>query len=199
MSAVFGTVSLQTAASLISPPPANAMFNKDLDTPIDDPIQAIAVIFAVRACITDVLAQIEDFSETCPAPVFPCDLSQLSTKTSTRVSGPLKRALPALTEAYGADPYAVQDIIQSVSTTEAMFMANNARVNVDFKSPAGYLNLVETTIDEFLEQVPPEKVQEGKLLYESCDLSIDPREPGSLECRLGRAVFSKARPTGGVS
>ena len=35
---------------------------------------------AVRASIKDVLAQIEDFGETCPAPTFPCDLSQLSVK-----------------------------------------------------------------------------------------------------------------------
>ena len=35
---------------------------------------------AVRNSIKDVLAQIEDFGETCPAPVFPCDLSQLSVK-----------------------------------------------------------------------------------------------------------------------
>ena len=70
------------------------MFNKDLDVPIEDPIQAIAVIYAVRACIGDVLAQIELFSTTCPAPTFPCDLSQLNTKASTRISGPLARALP---------------------------------------------------------------------------------------------------------
>ena len=53
---------------------------------------------AARAAVQDVLAQIADFEETCPAPVFPCDLSQLSVKASTRVSGPLKRALPTLSE-----------------------------------------------------------------------------------------------------
>tara|TARA_B110000977_G_scaffold201849_2_gene299309 strand:+ start:4928 stop:5776 length:849 start_codon:yes stop_codon:yes gene_type:complete len=195
-SAVFGGLSME---SLVAPLPAVAMFNKDLDTPIEDPIQAIAVVYAVRACIQDVLDQMELFSETCPAPVFPCDLSQLSTKASTRISGPLKRALPALTEAYGADPYAVQDIIQSVSTTEAMLMANNARVKVDFKSPAEYFNLVDSSIVSFLEEVPPEKLAEGKELYESCDLTVDPREEASLECRLGRAVAQNARPTGGVS
>lgn len=56
---------------------------------------------AVRDSVKDILAQIDDFKETCPAPVFPCDLSQLSVKTSTRVSGPLKRSLPTLSEAYG--------------------------------------------------------------------------------------------------
>ena len=150
--------------------------------------------FAVRDAIKDILLQIEDFKESCPAPVFPCDLSQLSVKTSTRVSGPLRRSLPTLSEAYGvwllsvvvvvvvvvvvllfilslsrlsprdsppphmhphstptlhtnrhigrytstttgADPYMVQDILQSVSTCEAMEMANGARVKAGLSAP----------------------------------------------------------------
>lgn len=92
--------SLGAVSSMMSFPtqPAAAIYNKDLDIPITDPTQAMATVFAARAAVQDVLAQIADFEETCPAPVFPCDLSQLSVKASTRVSGPLKRALPTLSE-----------------------------------------------------------------------------------------------------
>jgi hypothetical protein len=92
--------SLGAVSSMMSfpAPPAAAIYNKDLDIPITDPTQAMATVFAARAAVQDVLAQIADFEETCPAPVFPCDLSQLSVKASTRVSGPLKRALPTLSE-----------------------------------------------------------------------------------------------------
>ena len=174
------------------------MFNKDLDVPIEDPIQAIAVVYAVRACIGDVLNQIELFSTTCPAPTFPCDLSQLNTKASTRISGPLARALPTLSEAYGADPYAVQDILQSVTQTESMLKSNNARVKVDFEGPRTFLELVDSSIVAFLEEVPADKVAEGKSLFDACDLDVDATAPGSLECRLGRAVAQNARPSGGI-
>ena len=92
---IAGFLSFESTTALTAPPASFAMFNKDLDVPIEDPIQAIAVIYAVRACIGDVLAQMELFATTCPAPTFPCDLSQLNTKASTRISGPLARALPA--------------------------------------------------------------------------------------------------------
>ena len=193
-----GAACLESVELATFPSTAFAQFNKDLDVPIEDPIQAIAVIYAVRGCITDIIAQMDLFSETCPAPVFPCDLSQLSSKASTRVSGPLKRSLPALTEAFGCDPYAVQDIVQSVSTTEAMLMANNARVKVDFKSPTTYFELVDASIVAFLEEVPPEKLAQGKALYDACDFSVDAKAEGSLECRLGRAVAQNTRPAGGI-
>ena len=195
---IAGFLSFESTAALTAPPASFAMFNKDLDVPIEDPIQAIAVIYAVRACIGDVLAQMELFATTCPAPTFPCDLSQLNTKASTRISGPLARALPALTEAYGADPYAVQDILQSVTQTESMLKSNNARVKVDFEGPKTYLELVDSSIVAFLEEVPAEKVAEGKALYDACDLNVDATAPGSLECRLGRAVAQNARPSGGI-
>ena len=181
-----------------APPASFAMFNKDLDVPIEDPIQAIAVIYAVRACIGDVLSQMELFSTTCPAPTFPCDLSQLNTKASTRISGPLARALPTLSEAYGADPYAVQDILQSVTQTESMLKSNNARVKVDFEGPRTFLELVDSSIVAFLEEVPADKVAEGKSLFDACDLDVDATAPGSLECGLGRAVAQNARPSGGI-
>ena len=193
-----GALSAESGFGLVAPPASRAMFNKDLDVPIEDPIQAIAVIYAVRACIGDVLAQMELFSTTCPAPTFPCDLSQLNTKASTRISGPLARALPALTEAYGADPYAVQDILQSVTQTESMLKSNNARVKVDFEGPRTFLELVDSSIVAFLEEVPAEKVAEGKALFDACDLDVDATAPGSLECRLGRAVAQNARPSGGI-
>jgi len=180
-------------------PAALALFNKDLDVPITDPIAALAVVFAVRDSVKDILAQIGDFRDSCPAPVFPCDLSQLSVKTSSRVSGPLKRSLPTLSEVYGADPYAVEDILQSVVTTEAMLYANNARVKVDFSGPETFLNLVEETIAALLLEVPEEAVAAGRARYDSCDLTLDPRQPGEVECRLARAVAQGARPTGGVS
>ena len=178
--------------------PAMALYNKDLDDPITDPVQALAVVFAVRAAVRDVLDQIALFEDTCPAPTFPCDLSQLSVKTSTRVSGPLKRSLPALSEAYGADPYAVQDILQSTSTCEAMLYANNARVKVDFKGPATFLNLVDDSIAALLTEIPEDALAAGKARFEACDLTVDPTAEGDLECRLGRAVASGARPTGGI-
>ena len=195
---IAGFLTFESTTALTAPPASFAMFNKDLDVPIEDPIQAIAVIYAVRACIGDVLAQIELFSTTCPAPTFPCDLSQLNTKASTRISGPLARALPTLSEAYGADPYAVQDILQSVTQTESMLKSNNARVKVDFEGPKTYLELVDSSIVAFLEEVPAEKVAEGKALYDACDLNVDATVPGSLECRLGRAVAQNARPSGGI-
>jgi hypothetical protein len=193
-----GALSAESGFGLVAPPASRAMFNKDLDVPIEDPIQAIAVIYAVRACIKDILDQMELFSTTCPAPTFPCDLSQLNTKASTRVSGPLARALPTLTEAYGADPYAVQDILQSVTQTESMLKSNNARVKVDFEGPRTFLELVDSSIVAFLEEVPAEKVAEGKALFDACDLDVDATAPGSLECRLGRAVAQNARPSGGI-
>ena len=178
--------------------PALALYNKDLDDPITDPVQALAVVFAVRASVRDVIEQIALFEDTCPAPVFPCDLSQLSTKTSTRISGPLKRCLPTLSETYGADPYAVQDILQSTSTCEAMLYANNARVKVDFKGPATFLNLVDDSIAALLTEIPEDALAAGKARFEACDLTVDPTAEGDLECRLGRAVASGARPTGGI-
>jgi hypothetical protein len=181
-----------------APLPASALYNKDLDVPITDPTQAVSVVYAVRDSIADVVGQIKDFETSCPAPTFPCDLSQPSVKISSRVSGPLKRSLPTLSEAYGADPYAVQDILQSVTQTESMLKSNNARVKVDFEGPKTYLELVDSSIVAFLEEVPAEKVAEGKALYDACDLNVDATSPGSLECRLGRAVAQNARPSGGI-
>ena len=166
--------------------------------PIEDPASAIAVALSSRDAIDDVLAQIDDFKDTCPAPTFPCDLSQLSIKCSSRVSGPLKRSLPTISEAYGADPYAADDIIQSVSTSEAMLYANMARVKVDWKGPAEFLTLVKGSIDSFLGDLPPEALEEGKARLGACDLSVAPEAPGELECRLARALASGARPVGGM-
>ena len=67
-----------------------------------------------------------------------------------------------MSEAYGADPYAVQDILQSVTQTESMLKSNNARVKVDFEGPKTYLELVDPSIVAFLEEVPAEKVAEGE-------------------------------------
>jgi len=181
-----------------APLPASALYNKDLDIPITDPTQAVSVVYAVRDSIADVVGQIKDFETSCPAPTFPCDLSQPSVKISSRVSGPLKRSLPTLSEAYGADPYAVQDILQSVSTSEAMLYANMARVKVDFKGPVTFLDLVDSTIAAFLEELPEDARNAGRERWEACDLTVDPTEPGDLECRMGRAVASGARPTGGM-
>jgi len=102
---------------------AFGMFNADLDKPIEDGPRAIAVVMAARAALKDIVMQNDLFSETCEAPVFACDLSQLNVKTGSRVSGPLKRSLPTLSEAYGVDPYTTGDILQNVSTLEAIFSA----------------------------------------------------------------------------
>ena len=96
-----------------------------------------------------------------PAPTFPCDLSQLNTKASTRIQ-PALGARAADSVRGRADPYAVQDILQSVTQTESMLKSNNARVKVDFEGPKTYLELVDTSIVAFLEEVPAEKVAEGK-------------------------------------
>lgn len=178
--------------------PAAAMYNKDLDVPINDPAQALAVVFGVQDSIKNVQDQLVDWKDSCPAPVFPCDLSQALTKTSTRVSGPLARSLPTLSDAYGADPYAVQDIIQSVTTTEAMLKANNARVKVNFDDPVEYLDLVNRSINDLLNDLSPDAVEAGRKRYDSCDLSVPPEAAGELECRLARAVSSGAR-SGGIS
>lgn len=98
----------------------------------------------------------------------------------------------------GADPYTVQDILQSVSTCEAMLYANMARVKVDFKGPATFLNLVEDTVASFLQDIPAEALEAGKARFDACDLTIAPEAPGEIECRLARAVASGARPTGGM-
>ena len=92
--------------------PAAAIYNKDLDVPINDPAQALAVVFGVKDSIKSVQDPLDgSWKDTCPAPTFPCDLSQALNKTSTGVSGPLAKVLPTLSDAYGADPYAVQDIL----------------------------------------------------------------------------------------
>ena len=142
------------------------------------------MVYAVRDPIADVVGQIKDF-EKFVLPTFPCDLSQPSVKISSRVSGPLKRSLPTLSEAYGVDPYAVQDILQSVSTSEAMLYANMARVKVDFKGPV--TPDPPTPPSPFLEELPEDARNAGRS-GEACDLTVDPTEPGDLECRMGRAA-----------
>ena len=110
----------------------------------------------------------------------------------------MARALPTLSEAYGADPYAVQDILQAVTQTESMLKSNNARVKVDFEGPKTYLELVVPPSSAFLEEVPAEKVAEGKALYDACDLNVDatsPGEPGVIDS--AGAVAQNARPSGG--
>ena len=162
--------------------PAAAIYNKDLDVPINDPEQALAVVFGVKDSIKNVQDQLVDWKDTCPAPTFPCDLSQALNKTSTRVSGPAGGSLPTLSDAYGADPYAVQDIIQSVSTSEAMLKANNARVKVDFDGPAEYLAFVDTSHHQPAERSVPGRG--GGWEEEECDSSICRCRPGRWRPRV---------------
>ena len=79
-----------------------------------------------------------------------------------------------------------------------MLYANNARVKVDFKGPATFLNLVDDSIAALLTEIPEDALAAGKARFEACDLTVDPTAEGDLECRLGRAVASGARPTGGI-
>lgn len=92
----------------------------------------------------------------------------------------------------------MQDILQSVSTCEAMLYANNARVKVDFVGPTTFLNLVEETVASLLQEIPAEALEAGRAKYDACDLSIAPEAPGDIECRLARAISSGARPSGGI-
>jgi len=107
--ALRATLAVVVGARALDGREAMAMFNSDLDKPIEDGPRAIAVVLAARLALGDVSRQNDEFRDTCEAPVFACDLSQLNVKTSSRVSGPLRRALPTLSEVYGADPYAVDD------------------------------------------------------------------------------------------
>ena len=117
--AVLAMPALVSALAIV--PASDAMFNSDLDKPIEDGPRAIAVALAAQAALQDIVAQNNLFATTCEAPVFACDLSQLNVKTSSRVSGPLRRSLPTFSEVYGVDPYASGDILQNVSTLEAIF------------------------------------------------------------------------------
>ena len=178
---------------------ARAMFNADLDKPIEDGPRAIAVTLAARAALADVLAQNDAFRDTCEAPVFACDLSQLNVKTSSRVSGPLRRSLPTLSEMYGADPYAVDSVLQNVSTLEAIFKANNARVKVDFKGGPEMIGLINQGLEELYNDLPADALAAGRAVFEACDLAVDATAEGDLECRIARAVSQNKRPSGGQS
>ena len=92
----------------------------------------------------------------------------------------------------------MQDIIQSVSTCEAMLYANNARVKVDFKGPTTFFNLVDDSIEALLRECPEEAVAAGRARYAACDRSVAPEAEGEIECRLARAISSGARPKGGM-
>jgi hypothetical protein len=178
---------------------ALAMFNADLDKPIEDGPRAIAVALAAQRALVDIQAQNDAFRDTCEAPVFACDLSQLNVKTSSRVSGPLRRALPTLSEQYGVDPYAVDAIFQNVSTLEAIFKANNARVKVDFKGGPEMIGLIQSGLNELFGDLPPDAFEAGKKILDSCDLKVDATAEGDVECRIARAVAQNKRPTGGQS
>lgn len=178
---------------------ALAMFNADLDKPIEDGPRAIAVALAAQRALVDIQTQNDVFRDTCEAPVFACDLSQLNVKTSSRVSGPLRRALPTLSEQYGVDPYAVDAIFQNVSTLEAIFKANNARVKVDFKGGPEMIGLIQSGLNELFGDLPPDAFEAGKKILDSCDLTVDATAEGDVECRIARAVAQNKRPTGGQS
>ena len=69
-----------------------------------------------------------------------------------------------------------------------MLKANNARVKVDFDGPAEYLALVDTSINNLLNDLSPDVVEAGRR-YDSCDLSVPPGGCSDLECRLARAAL----------
>lgn len=179
--------------------PAGAMFNADLDKPVEDGPRAIAVSLAAKRALRDVLEQNDLFRDTCEAPVFACDLSQLNVKTSSRVSGPLRRSLPTLAEMYGIDPYAVDGVLQNVSTLEAIFKANNARVKVDFKGGPEMIGLINAGLDAIYQDLPADALAKGQAILDACDTTIDATAEGDLECRIIRAVVQNKRPTGGQS
>jgi hypothetical protein len=178
---------------------SHAMFNSGLDEPIEDSVRAIAVVLAVKVALGDILKQNEDFRLTCDAPVYSCDLSQLNVKCATRVSGPINRSLPTILNAYGLDAYEVEAIKQSIQELETVLKANNARVAVNFKSPADYLQLIQRQIDELLEQIPSDVMDEARALFNSCDLAVPAENQAELDCRINRAVKQGKRPSGGVS
>mmetsp|Transcript_17103 Transcript_17103/g.55943 ORF Transcript_17103/g.55943 Transcript_17103/m.55943 type:complete len:241 (-) Transcript_17103:149-871(-) len=187
-----------SATLALSAFPAVAIYDSGLDAPIEDEVEALSVVYAAREAMQALEVDIEEMSKSCPAPTFPCDLSRLTVKASSRVSGPLKRSLPTLTEKLEADPYAAEATLQSVASAEAILYSNNARVKVDWKGPVANLALAETDLSEVLIGLPAEAVDKAKARFDACDLTVAPEAPGELTCRLRRAVVSGARPAGGI-
>ena len=89
--------------------------------------------------------------------------------------------------------------MRSVSTLEAIFKANNARVKVDFKGGPEMINLIERGLGDLFRDLPPDAVEAGRAILDGCDLTVNAAADGDLECRIARAVAQKARPTGGQS
>lgn len=86
-----------------------------------------------------------------------------------------------------------------MSTLEAIFKANNARVKVDFKGGPEMIGLIERGLDDLFRDLPQDAVEAGRAILDGCDLTVNAAADGDLECRITRAVAQKARPTGGQS
>jgi len=172
--------------------PAQAIYNKG--DPITDPAEALAVVLATKVTLQDVVNNVNEFADTCPAPTYPCDLSVLLKKSISRVSGPLGRSIPTLTKEYGADPYTADDTLRAVTQVEAIFKDNNARVKVDLKSPIVNIEVIKSSLAQFLGDIPDSDIAAAQKRVDACDLTVPSTEPGPVECRLVRAVAQKAIP-----
>lgn len=174
--------------------PANALFNSG--DAITDPKEALATVVATQATMDALRADIVEMSKDCPAPTFSCDMSQLLKKSSGRVSGPLGRTLPALIEELGADPYLSDDVLAAMLQAEAILKSNNARVRVDWEGPVAMIKLASASLVEMLGDLEAEDVKAAAARVAECDVTVDPKAPGPLECRLVRAVYSKSLAPG---
>lgn len=176
-------------SSVFAPLNTQAIYNKG--DVLTDPSEALATILASKLAIDDLIDNVNEFSNTCPAPTFPCDLSILLKKSITRISGPLGRSFPAVVEKYGGDNYIADDVLREILGSEGLLKDNNARVKVDYKGPVANMKLAETSLAEFLKDIPPEALEKAQKDLDACDKTVSAKEPGPLYCRLVRAIAQK--------
>ena len=178
------------AVALAAAPASLAIY--DEGEPIEDPDEAMRAAYAARQALPVLSEEISALKDLCPAPTFPCDLGIVSKKASRRVSGPLKQSLLTLID-LGADFGTVEEAGQSIELAEGVLYQNNARVSVDFDTPPKFLALADSQLQEIFESVPPELLEAAKAAYDACDMTVPPEAPGSLECRIRRAVEADAQ------
>lgn len=184
LSATLGAVG---AASLaLAPGPAAAIY--DSGDVISDGPDALVAAYAASRALPTLANEITSLDGLCPAPTFPCDLAVVSKKAGSRLSGPLKRTLTTLVEVYEIDPSVTEDALQNVELAQGILYQNNARVQVDFKTPVQFLELAGGNLAEAFSQVPADALEQAVARYDACDMTVAPEAPGALECRIRRAV-----------
>ena len=79
-----------------------------------------------------------------------------------------------------------------MSTLEAIFKANNARVKVDFKGGPEMINLIERGLDDLFRDLPPDAVEAGRAILDGCDLTVNAAADGTWSV-ASRARWHKKR------